>query len=207
MIVRRGVILDFDGVLRHWNTVAQQESEARSGLPPGAIAATMFAPALLHDVITGSITHATWLSRVRDSLAERYPEVPAGPALDRYLAIPPALDRHMVELVAALRTRANIVLLSNSTDRLRPDLAGLGLSEAFDAVVSSSDIACAKPEPGAFLAAAQAIGVAPHRCFVVDDSPANVAAAVEIGMAGMVFTDAAAVGAAIGNWLDAPLSS
>ncbi len=60
---------------------------------------------------------------------------------------------------------------------------------AIDAVVTSEDVACGKPNPDLFLAAAAALDVAPERCLVVEDSEVGVQAAVAAGMKIFRFTD------------------
>ncbi|MFW5694825.1 MAG: HAD family hydrolase [Alkalispirochaeta sp.] len=49
-------------------------------------------------------------------------------------------------------------------------------------VKSADDVAHSKPNPEIYLAAAGCLGVAPHRCWVVEDSTHGVAAAVAAGM-------------------------
>jgi alpha,alpha-trehalose phosphorylase len=56
------------------------------------------------------------------------------------------------------------------------------LLDLFDADVDGRDVPRGKPDPALFLAAAQALGIAPDRCFVVEDAPAGIAAARAGGM-------------------------
>ncbi len=57
----------------------------------------------------------------------------------------------------------------------------LGLREYFDALISGFDLP-GKPDPAVFLKAAQALGVSPERCVVVEDSVAGIEAARRAGM-------------------------
>jgi len=52
----------------------------------------------------------------------------------------------------------------------------------FDALISSSSIGFYKPDPRAYLAAVEALGLQCGECAFVDDLPENVAAARELGM-------------------------
>ena len=61
-------------------------------------------------------------------------------------------------------------------------LAQMGISDWFDAIVTSEDTELHKPEPDAFLLAAKLLGVAPTRCLVFEDSPLGFAAAEAAGM-------------------------
>ena len=59
-----------------------------------------------------------------------------------------------------------------------------GLRPRFDAsrIFSAYDVKSWKPEPGLFLHAAQAMGVPPERCAVVEDSEPGVRAGLAAGM-------------------------
>ena len=61
-------------------------------------------------------------------------------------------------------------------------LRGLGLEDAFDATVSASEVASAKPAPDLYLTAAARLGVAPERCLAVEDTLAGVRSAKAAGM-------------------------
>jgi alpha,alpha-trehalose phosphorylase len=56
------------------------------------------------------------------------------------------------------------------------------LLDLFDADVNGHDVQRGKPDPALFLAAAAELGVAPSRCFVVEDAPSGIAAARAGGM-------------------------
>jgi beta-phosphoglucomutase-like phosphatase (HAD superfamily) len=56
------------------------------------------------------------------------------------------------------------------------------LLDLFDANVDGLEVPHGKPDPALFLAAAEALGLPPERCFVVEDAPAGVAAAKAGGM-------------------------
>ena len=56
------------------------------------------------------------------------------------------------------------------------------LLDLFDANVNGRDVPRGKPDPALFLMAAEALGLPPGRCFVVEDAPAGIAAARAGGM-------------------------
>jgi alpha,alpha-trehalose phosphorylase len=56
------------------------------------------------------------------------------------------------------------------------------LLDVFDANVNGHDVPRGKPHPALFLAAAEALGISPSRCFVVEDAPSGIAAARAGGM-------------------------
>jgi beta-phosphoglucomutase-like phosphatase (HAD superfamily) len=57
-----------------------------------------------------------------------------------------------------------------------------GLRQFFSAVVSIADVKRGKPAPDIFLRAAELLKVAPHECWVIEDSKPGVAAGVAAGM-------------------------
>ena len=61
-------------------------------------------------------------------------------------------------------------------------LLGLGLKQAFDATVSASEVASAKPAPDLYLVAAERLAVAPERCLAMEDTLAGVRSAKAAGM-------------------------
>jgi beta-phosphoglucomutase-like phosphatase (HAD superfamily) len=67
-------------------------------------------------------------------------------------------------------------------DFLRP---GLSLLDFFDVDISGRDFAQGKPHPEIFLTGAAELGVAPERCFVVEDAESGVQAAKAGGMAAL----------------------
>ena len=88
-----------------------------------------------------------------------------------------------VELVARLRGRVPLGLASNSPRRLVDTaLATAGLEGIFDAIVTSDDVASAKPAPDLYLLACERLGVAPEYALALEDSASGVAAAKAAGL-------------------------
>src|SRR5947209_14029748 len=58
----------------------------------------------------------------------------------------------------------------------------LGLSDAFDFVVSRDDVEHGKPDPEIYFLVARQLGVAPEDCLVLEDSPDGLKAALAAGM-------------------------
>ena len=98
----------------------------------------------------------------------------------------------------ALAARGPVYGLSNFSrelfDRIAPSYPFL---EAFTGLVLSADEGVNKPDPRIYAALCARVGLAPERLVFIDDIAANVAAARAMGMAGIVFTDAAALAAAL----------
>ncbi len=72
-------------------------------------------------------------------------------------------------------------------------LQRLGIAELFDVVVDANRISRSKPDPEIFLAAAHALGVAPHECMGVEDAAAGIASIHAAGMAAVGIGNAQAL--------------
>jgi HAD superfamily hydrolase (TIGR01509 family) len=89
-----------------------------------------------------------------------------------------------IELVDRLRGRLPLGLASNSSRRLvDAALRTAGLTDAFDAIVSSDDVVQAKPAPDIYLEACRRLGVAPTDALALEDSTSGIAAAKAAGLA------------------------
>ncbi len=69
--------------------------------------------------------------------------------------------------------------------QIRVDSSDRRLRDVFEADLSGRDFARGKPDPEIFLAACEALGLAPGDCFVVEDAVAGVQAAKAGGMAAL----------------------
>jgi len=87
-------------------------------------------------------------------------------------------------LIDKLRAHAIPTAVASASLRawVNATLKGLGLQDAFDAVVSASEVDNGKPAPDLYLAAAQQLAVAPDHCLAFEDTPAGIAAAKAAGM-------------------------
>ena len=61
-------------------------------------------------------------------------------------------------------------------------LRAIGLREAFDCVITSDEVARAKPAPDIYHAAAASLKVPPERCLAIEDSPIGMKSALSAGM-------------------------
>lgn len=90
-----------------------------------------------------------------------------------------------IELVEGLRglDGVQLGLASNSPRFLVDDaLATAGLTDAFEAIVTSDDVAHAKPAPDIYLLACQRLRVSPSEALALEDSASGVAAAKAAGL-------------------------
>jgi len=90
-----------------------------------------------------------------------------------------------VELVERLRElgTARLALASNSSREIVDTaLAAAGLTETFEAIVTSDDVEHAKPAPDIYLLACRRLGVEPSEAVALEDTTTGVAAAKAAGI-------------------------
>ncbi|KQR71023.1 HAD family phosphatase [Pedobacter sp. Leaf176] len=69
-------------------------------------------------------------------------------------------------------------------------LDGLNIRSYFKAIVSANDVETSKPNPETFLKGAEALGVQPEDCLVLEDAPKGVEAALRANMKCIVLSTA-----------------
>jgi HAD superfamily hydrolase (TIGR01509 family) len=88
------------------------------------------------------------------------------------------------ELIAELRSRAVPLALASSSlpSWIEALLRGVGLTDAFDAVVSASMVEHGKPAPDIYLLACERLGLPPEQCLAIEDTPTGLASAKAAGL-------------------------
>ena len=89
--------------------------------------------------------------------------------------------RELLDVLDAHRVR-RAVASSNERFLVESYLRGHGILERFDALVCGDMIAQSKPAPDIYLAAADALGVRPENCLVLEDSPNGLKSGRAAGM-------------------------
>ena len=86
------------------------------------------------------------------------------------------------EMLAEI-SQSKCVASSGPINKIRSALAITNITHYFNGnLFSSYEIGSWKPDPGIFLHAAKEMGVQPHDCAVIEDSPVGIAAAKTAGM-------------------------
>ncbi|MBR1758752.1 MAG: HAD-IA family hydrolase [Lachnospiraceae bacterium] len=88
------------------------------------------------------------------------------------------------ELIFDLKAHDLMLAVASSSphSRIVRTVKALEIEDAFDALVSGTKLPHPKPAPDTFLAAAEALGVLPGECIVIEDSHNGVQAAIAAGM-------------------------
>ena len=177
----RAVVFDMDGLLLD-TEVVWQEAEERLFAAHGEVFTR-------EDKLAVIGTDFAWTARY---FAERLGKPPdSGPALveEMVMSMYGLLQQEVagrpgaLELVARLRGRVPLALASNSPRKLvDAALESARLTEAFDVIVTSDDVARSKPAPDLYLLACERLGVAPADVLALEDSSAGVASAKAAGL-------------------------
>jgi putative hydrolase of the HAD superfamily len=164
----RGLLIDLGGVLRLWDPEVPVAVEAKYDLEPGLLLRTAKAWDLYRPAMAGEISDAEWMQLIAGRLP--LPAGEADAAVAEWQAHRGYVDDEVLAFVRDVRAAGLPVgLATNATDRLRGDLAALGLADAFDTVVSSWEIGIHKPAPAFFERACAALDLEPHWVLFVDD--------------------------------------
>ncbi len=190
---QRAVLFDFGGVLIRMDWDGYDEFGQRWNLPPGALVDAFYRTPEWHAIETGHGSWEVWQRGVVTSLAAYLPGDPEAEVqqlLDAWYAQPWQYHLPNFELARDLQAAGHkIGVLSNAPDDLRDRfLSDLPVDVNWDAIVVSGEIGMRKPDSRIFEHAAAEIGVAPERCFFIDDLEENVLGAQAIGMGGYHFT-------------------
>ncbi|AJE03051.1 HAD family hydrolase [Geobacter pickeringii] len=103
----------------------------------------------------------------------------------------------VVELIGNIRGTLPLALCSGALrGDILPILAGLGLSDAFDVMVTADEVAASKPDPASYRLATERLaaafpdrGVVPATSLAIEDTPAGIASATGAGMAVVAVTN------------------
>jgi putative hydrolase of the HAD superfamily len=182
------LIIDLDGVIRHWDPAYGPEADRRLGIPEGTLMGVALEADRMERVIDGRLPFEAWCTEVGAEIAAQH-GANAQAAGDALATSTWQVDLAVLDLVAAVREVVPVALLSNASTHLLIDLELCGIADAFDAVVSSADLGVGKPAAGAFEAAAGRIGASLDRVLFVDDTLSHVEAARALGMRAERFTD------------------
>ena len=188
------LIVDLDGVIRHWDDAHFVEMAESFGLRADELAAIAFEKELLDAGMTGALEYYEWADLIGRRIADRH-GCDAVAVTQAFKDLRWTVDHEVVALLREVRTagRAKLALFSNASTRLEEDLASRDLHLEFDVVFNSARLGLAKPDPNAFRTVASQLGVPPERCLFVDDTIPNVHGARAASMQAEPFTDVTAL--------------
>lgn len=192
------VVVDLGGVAaRFWPERRLAALASLSGLAPEVIQQHLFDSGLEHRAELGELAPEELLREVQSALDGGV----SAEALVEAWALAFEVDTEVLGCIDALDART--ALFTNNGPMLDACLVGpLGrLKQSFAAIVCSWHLKARKPDADAFERAAERLGCTPGQLLLLDDSEANVRAAIRCGWQAEQVVDAAGVRAAIKQWL------
>jgi HAD superfamily hydrolase (TIGR01509 family) len=202
------LLLDLDGLIRHWRDTGARDGERLAGLPEGTLETAYSLPEYELAQL-GVLTDQEWADAVCDHLVSQHGPA-ARTAIPAWRADRGEIDWQMLDLIQSARQHVTVAILSNTTSALPADLRLHGISGAFDAVFTSAGLGVTKPAPAAYRAVAAAMGTTPARIYFTDDELIHVRGARHAGLQAGQFTGPdqfSATLASLGVPLPAPVSA
>lgn len=180
------VVFDLGNVLVHWDRRYLYEQ-----LIDDPEELEFFLDEVLTLDVNADLDRGVPLADVTAALARRHPD--HAELIDAFrVRWPETLGdvlHETVEIVEALRGTVRLFALSNfgreTFELTRPRLSFL---DGFDGLVISGREGVVKPDPAIWLLLCERHGVDPASAVFIDDSPANVTAAAELGFTTVLFT-------------------
>ncbi|MFJ5136818.1 HAD-IA family hydrolase [Streptomyces sp. NPDC088707] len=203
---RKGLILDFGGVLTTPLLPAALSFEQREGLAEGALLTGLYLDPegvrLTEALERGTLTQTEW-----NEAAGRLLGIPPDNLMGRIFAglrPEPAL---IAAAAAARRAGVKVGILSNSVGLAPWNLYdGYELERRYDAVVVSEVHGTRKPEPGMYRLVLEELGLRAEECVFVDDTEQYLPPAADLGFATVHAVDPARTVTALEALLGIPLT-
>jgi len=188
-------MLDVDGVVvdgrpedgRSWAT----DIERDLGIAPERLHALFFAKHWT-DIVTGRKDLVEVLEACLPTLS---PSLTTQAFLDYWFEKDSRVEESVLADCDALRQGGTRILLATNQEHLRARhlMDRLALGRHVDGMIYSAQIAARKPERAFFEAAARLSGSPPEDILLVDDTQANVAAALDAGWDAVLWSKAASL--------------
>lgn len=160
-----------------------------NGVPAGVMTAQFSTLRWLEDVQRGALTVSAYVAETCAEVLDTY-AVELDPAIiERALDAATTPVPAVVEIVRQVRQTCRVGLLTNNL-RGSQMWAPMLNEEMFDVIVDASS-GVRKPQPAAYLALVEAFGVPGSEVTFIDDSPANLKPATDLGLHTVLFRDAA----------------
>lgn len=200
MSSKKAIIFDLGGVLlRTENYEPRHAWDRRLSLPPGTVESVVHGIGEWQQAQCGVISIEQYWQAVSDRLHLNPWELTS---LQHDFYAGDRLDLSLIDLIRRLRKEAiGIGLLSNNTLDVLDLLSALKIRSLFDACVISVEIGVMKPDPAAYQAILERLGLPPGATLFVDDAPENVDSAHACGMGSIRFSPNMDLETEIRRWL------
>lgn len=176
------ILIDFDGVIRHWSNSEIEKAEELTDVGKGALLSVAFAPEFLSPAVHGEITHEEWVERVKNELENRYNHSAALELMSGWKKASWNTDKKLMKELRKVAPQCQLVLVTNATTKLAADIHVSDLDSELDIVVSSAQIGSAKPSLSFYQSALSMANTNAIKSIFIDDSLLNVEAAISLGI-------------------------
>jgi len=176
------ILIDFDGVLRHWSSKEISCSEDLAGVERGALLSVAFSREFLTPAVLGEITHEEWNRRVGVELTNKYNEDISAQLVLGWSNASWEVNFELAKYMESVADQCKIVLVTNATTKLPSDLECSGLQSFLDNVINSSEVGSAKPDLEIYRRAISVSETTIENSIFIDDSMAHVKAAISLGI-------------------------
>ena len=199
---RRGLLVDYGGVLTTDVFASFSTFCAREGLPSDAVKRLFHTDPAAHELLVGLEEGTLSDEEFEERFAALLGVRPEG-LIERMLGNASS-DVAMLDAVRAARRHGiRTGLISNSWGVSRYDR--VLLDELFDGVVISAEVGMRKPSTEIYALGARAVDLEPSQCVYVDDLPGNLKPARALGMATVHHRETSATIAELSRMLAVPL--
>lgn len=189
----QALVLDFGGVISRMLFETHELSEQALGLPPGTLTwKGPFDPAtdpLWQDMQAEKLSERDyWMARTREVgrlLGEDWDKMETFVQRARGADVEAVIRPEAVSLICAAKAAGKkLAILSNELDLFYGTdfRRRLPLLQLFDATVDATYTGILKPDPRAYAAVTEALGLPAHECVFVDDQKRNADGGVKAGM-------------------------
>ena len=177
----KAVIFDIGGViLRTEDRQPRIQLEKRLGLKPGDAEYIVFNSEMGQKAQRGEITSSRLWAWVQEYFKFDYRQLAR---FQEEFWAGDQIDWEMVELIASLRNRFQLAIISNAMDNLPETIARFDPDdELFEVIVGSAAEKIMKPDPRIFKIALDRLHVLPNEAVFIDDFAHNIKGAQEVGL-------------------------
>ena len=189
----KALVLDFGGVISRMLFETHELSEAALGLPPGTLTwRGPFDPAtdpLWQDMQADKLSERDyWMTRTREVghlLGEDWDRMETFVQRARGADVEAVIRPDAIEIICASKAaNKKLAILSNELDLFygADFRSRLPLLQLFDVIVDATYTGILKPDPRAYAAVTDALGLPAQSCVFVDDQKRNAEGGVKAGM-------------------------
>ncbi len=178
----RYLLLDLDGVIRHYPPQRNIEIEQKYNLNEGTLLSAAFEKSLLSKAVCGLISDEDWRAEIVNNVSKDYPRNIAASAVAEWSDFPGLVDDEFLKYVNTKFASLPISILTNGTSRLHMDLSKINLKDKFFKIFNSAEIGFSKPDKRIFIQVLTDLRCQPSEVLFIDDSKSHIQAAQELGL-------------------------